>query len=318
VGGLPLGRERNAWWGEGYFVIETDESDASFLYYNPWVSIITNIDYEHLDHYKDIENLKKGFLQFAYQTKDLVIGCGDDPFVKEVLHKTGGLSYGFGVDNKIKGANFFFDGESTCFDLIIDNKIIKQVKILLLGQHNILNTLAVLSFLFYLGQDLEKATPLLRDFKGTKRRFQIKKKVGGITFVDDYAHHPTEIAAVLGAAHTLNYKRVFVIVQPHRFSRVQALHKEFSQCFSFADELVVTDIYSASEREINGISGKFLFEEIKKNFSGNIRYIPKDKLIQEIPYSLKEGDLVLGLGAGDINTLMERIANEFEKNRVEA
>lgn len=318
VGGLPLNYTRNAWWGEEYFVIEADESDGSFLYYNPWVSVITNIDYEHLDYYKNIDNLKTSFLQFAYQVKGTVIGCGDDPLVRDILRKVNGISYGFGKDNVIRADNFYFDGEFSCFDFLSEQKFISQIKIPLLGKHNALNAIAVLAFLKYMGQDLTKAIEMFKYFKGTKRRFQIKKKIGGITFVDDYAHHPTEIEAVLKAARYLNPKRVFVIFQPHRPSRVEYLYKQFAQSFSYADELVVTDIYSAQEKQILGVNAKTLAEEIGRIFKGKITHIPKERLVAEVPNYIKEGDLVLGLGAGDINTIMEQIVNEFESSRVKA
>ncbi len=318
VGGLPLNYARNAWWGEEYFVIEADESDGSFLYYNPWISVITNIDHEHLDYYKTIDNLKENFLQFAYQAKGTVIGCGDDPLVKEILKKVNGISYGFGKENSIRADNFYFDGEFSCFDFLSEQKFISQIKIPLLGKHNALNTLAVLAFLKYMGQDLTKTIEMFKYFKGTKRRFQIKKKIGEVTFVDDYAHHPTEIEAVLKAARYLNPKRVFVIFQPHRFSRVEYLYKQFAQSFAFADELIVTDIYSAQEKQILGVNAKMLSEEIGRTFKGKITHIPKERLAVEVPNYIQEGDLVLGLGAGDINTIMESIVNEFESNRIKA
>lgn len=327
VGGLPLNYERNAWWGEEYFVIETDESDGSFLCYNPWVSVITNIDREHLDYHKTVENLKASFLQFAGQTKGLVIGCGDDPAVSAILAKVKSSSYGFGENNRVKAANILFEPAGnagtamagfTSFDLFIEDKSRGRVSIPLLGVHNVLNALAVLSFFEYLGQDLAKVIELLRSFKGTKRRFQIKKKIGGVVFVDDYAHHPTEIEAVIKAARYLHPKRLLVIFQPHRFSRVKSLYREFSRCFSHADRLIVTDIYSASEKEVEGINSNFLIEEIKKNFSGRADYVPKERLISEIPLFLEEGDIVLGLGAGDINAIMDGVIHEFTNSRIKA
>lgn len=339
VGGLPLNYERNAWWGDEYFVIETDESDGSFLSYNPWVSIITNVDHEHLDYHKTIENLKASFLQFACQTKGVVIGCVDDLVVDNILRKinTAGndfsnalnaISYGFGKNSKMKAADISFealdiDGAQgpvgfTSFDFFTEKKFVSRIHTPLLGTHNVLNTLAVLSFFYYLGEDLVRVAELLKYFKGTKRRFQIKKKLGGVVFVDDYAHHPTEIAAVLEASRYLHPKRIFAIFQPHRFSRVKSLCKEFSHCFARADELIVTDIYSASEKELEGVNARFLTEEISRNFKGKVNYIPKERLVSEIPLFLEEGDIVIGLGAGDINTVMDGIIHEFESSRVKA
>ncbi|MBU2436239.1 MAG: UDP-N-acetylmuramate--L-alanine ligase [Candidatus Omnitrophica bacterium] len=318
VGGLPLNYSCNARWGKDHFVIETDESDGSFLEFFPWVSIITNIDYEHLEYYRTIERLEESFLQFAYQTKEKVLGCADDPIVKNVLAKVNGLSFGWGKENKIRGVNFSFTGGSSCFELFINDKFAGSVKIPLLGEYNCLNALAVLAFFYYLGEDLEKVIGSLKNFKGTQRRFQVKEIFRGVTFVDDYAHHPTEIEAVLKAAQSLAPKRLFVIFQPHRFSRVKLLSEKFSRCFQKTTELIITDIYSACEKEIEGIDENFLYSQIKKNFSGRIRYIPKDKLESVVPLCLKEGDLVLGLGAGDINILMENIVHEFKSNSIKA
>lgn len=316
VGGVPLNYSRTAWWGKEHFVIETDESDGSFLCYNPWVSIITNIDSEHLDYYKNIDNLKESFRKFAYQTKDKVFGCGDDPFVREILAHVRGWSFGWTEGSKIRGGNFTFDGKMSCFDVFSDEKLITAIKIPLLGKVNALNVLAAIAFFRYMDVDLAKVSKVLETFKGTKRRFQIKDIVRGVTFVDDYAHHPTEIKAVLRSAQYLSPRRVVVVFQPHRFSRVKLLYKEFLHCFSLVDELIVTDIYSASETGGEEIDIKTFTEEIKRNFSGKVSYVPCQKLKEEVPLSLREGDLCLGIGAGDINILMDEVFNEFRDSAV--
>jgi len=314
IGGLPLNYSKNAWLGDSYFVVETDESDGSFLFIKSWVSVITNIDYEHLDYYKDIKRLKESFLEFASNTRYKVFGCGDDLNTKEIIKLVDGISYGFGKENKIRADNFHFDGRFSCFDLIIEDKFINNIKIPLLGKHNVLNTLSVLGFLFYTEKDLDRAIYCLKDFKGTKRRCQIKEKINSITFIDDYAHHPTEIHNTLEALRLLSLNnRLFVIFQPHRFSRVKALYKEFGKCFSCADELVITDIYPASEEPIKDIDVNLLLEEIKKNFLKPMHYVSKEKLKKIIPELIKEGDFVVGLGAGDINILMDEVIDEFKK-----
>ncbi|MDD5194345.1 MAG: UDP-N-acetylmuramate--L-alanine ligase [Candidatus Omnitrophica bacterium] len=318
VGGLPLNYSRNAWWGNNYFVIETDESDGSFLYCKPWVSIITNVDHEHLDYHKSFENLQESFLQFAANTRGKVFGCGDDGPVKTILSRVDGISYGFGADNTIRAKNFYFDGQFSCFDVSIEDKFTGKIKVPLLGEHNALNAMAALGFFFYSGFDMGQVVEALKTFKGTKRRLQVKDFVAGVTFIDDYAHHPTEIRAVLKAVRYLKPRKVIAVFQPHRPSRVKSLYREFAECFSSVDELVVTDIYSACEKAQEGINAVFLLEEIKKNFPRKLRYIPKEKLIEEIPSGIEEGDFVIGLGAGDINIIMEGIVCEFRKNRVKA
>ncbi|MCM8819534.1 MAG: UDP-N-acetylmuramate--L-alanine ligase [Candidatus Omnitrophica bacterium] len=318
VGGLPLNYSKNAWWGEEYFVIETDESDGTFLNYNPVFSIITNIDKEHLDYYKSHQNLYENFLKFAKQTKQKVIGCADDPLVKKIILQVGGISYGFGENNYLRAANFYYENNFSCFDFIIGGDFVKTVKVPLLGEHNALNTLAVLGFFLHIGEDINKVIDFLKGFKGTKRRFQIKAKINDVTFIDDYAHHPTEIYNVLRALRYLKPKRVLAIFQPHRYSRVYALYKEFASAFVGVDELIVTDIYSASEKNVYGISVDFLIEEIKKNFKGKISYVSKEKLPIEVPSHIKEGDFVVSLGAGDINLFLEDIIYEFKRSRVKA
>ena len=307
VGGLPLNYSRGAWWGDNYFVIEADESDGSFLEFNPWVSIITNIDCEHLDYYGNIENLRKSFLKFAQNTRDKVIGWGDQFYLAELISKVGGLSFGWEKENLLRGVNFKFDRGFSYFDLYIKGEFRSSIKTPLIGKYNCLNTLAVLAFFYHLGEDLEKVKQALLNFKGTRRRLEANGKIKGITFIDDYAHHPAEIKAVLSAAQLLNPKRLFVIFQPHRFSRVNLLKEEFARCFSGVDYLVVSDIYAACEENTFGVSAKNLAEEINKNLSVKVEYIPKNELVTNIPPYLKEGDLVLGLGAGDINSIMEGI-----------
>ncbi len=316
IGGLPLNYTCGAWWGEEYFVIETDESDGSFLHYEPWCSVITNIDKEHLEHYGTFENLQESFLEFARKTKDKVFGWGDQPFLNKIISEASGISFGWSENNYIRGDNFRFENGFSCFELYIDGKYVTSVKTPLKGKYNCLNTLAAFAFFNYIGEDLEKVKKVLLDFKGIKRRFEVKEKIAGVTFVDDYAHHPTEIKAVLGAVKFLSPKRVFVIFQPHRYSRVEALYGEFCHSFGEADKVVITDIYSAHEKNLKFVSSKDFASEIGKNYPDNVEYVSRDELSGKIPSYFKDGDIVLALGAGDINKLMEKVRDEFKKNRV--
>jgi UDP-N-acetylmuramate--alanine ligase len=316
IGAQPLNYESLAWWGPRFFVIEADESDASFLYYSPWISIITNIDKEHLDFYQDMEALKEAFLKFALLSQELTIGCGDDPNVVYILGKVPSLSYGFSQHNLVRAENIYFQNGLTYFDLIVEQTRFKKVTLPLLGEHNVLNSLAVVSLFSYLKEDINRVIACLEHFKGTKRRFQIKEKVGNITFVDDYAHHPTEIKMTLKAARYLQPKRLVVIFQPHRFSRTKLLWKEFGACFSLCDCLILTDIYSAGESRPVGFKESILWEELKANFEGDLFYFSKDTLSREVPSLLEEGDLVLGLGAGDINLLLDEVIIHLRQSRI--
>ena len=317
VGGIPLNYDTHAWWGHEYFVIEADESDGSFLQYEPKVSIITNIDYEHMDHYKNMDVLKNSFLQFAEKTHEMVIGCGDDPALLNILEKVPSITYGLEGHNRVRAENIKFCDGFMIFDLIVDGKR-TQVKTALIGEHNVLNTLAVIAFLLYKQENLEVAIETMKEFKGVKRRLQTKANIAGITFMEDYAHHPTEIKAILKAVRLLGSKRIVAVFQPHRFSRIKLLYDEFARCLDIADVVIVTDIYAASEKEIEGISGKFLYEKIKQNPKIEAHFIPRNELIEGIRNYIREGDLVLGLGAGDINTVIDRVADEFRKDQVKA
>jgi len=315
LGGTSLNYSQGAWWGSDYFVIEADESDKSFLDYKPYFSIITNIDKEHLDGYKNMNNLRNTFLKFASQTKEKVFGWGDQDYVRQIISAAKGWSFGKGEHNIVRAANLNCHNDCSTFDLYIRNKFVIAIKTPLLGEYNCFNTLGALAFFAYLGEDLKKVNKVLMQFKGTKRRFNIKAKVDDVTFVDDYAHHPTEIKSVLGAARLKKPKRIVAVFQPHRFSRVKLLIKEFTKCFEEADVLIVTDIYSAHEKPVKGLDAKELMKKIKNNFSGELYYTSKDKLPKVVSSHCKSGDIVLGLGAGDINILMEQAVNEFRKAR---
>ena len=315
IGGVSLNFNKLAWSGKDLFVIETDESDGTFLFYWPWVSIITNIDHEHLDFYKNFDRLKESFHTLASQTKAITIGCGDDPNLADILKRTPSLAYGLADTNPIRAENIRVEEAKTVFDLVVKEKKFADVAISLLGKHNVLNALAVVAFISYIDEDIEKVVDILQHFKGTRRRFEVKATVDDVKFVDDYAHHPREIAAVLQAAYSLSPQRLVVVFQPHRYSRVKLLYEDFSRCFALCDYLIVTDIYSAGEDKIEGIDGYSLSQEIQNHFSKKMVYIPKDQLAKEVPLSLQAGDLVLGLGAGDINIVMGKIVEEFKRIR---
>ncbi len=315
IGGLPLNYSRAAWLGGEYFVIETDESDGSFLEFSPLVSIITNIDHEHLDHYQSFDNLKKAFWEFASQTKDKVIAWGDDGLVSEIITARGGISFGFKDNNLIRADNLKLDKTGSCFDLYMKGKLATRIKIPLLGKHNCLNALAVLAFFYHLGEDLAKVNQSLLSFQGTKRRFQIKGIFSGVTFIDDYAHHPSEIRAVLAAARVFKPRRIVVVWEPHRFSRLARLKLEFLRSLEAADKVIVTDIYRASEEPDQALDARSFLEVSSKDFSGKIEYVSKAELSQKVPLGLEKDDLVLGLGAGDINNLMIEIVDEFKRIR---
>ncbi len=314
IGGLPVDGSLSAAWGQGFSIIETDESDGTFLDYQPYLSVITNIDKEHLNYYKNLANLRKSFLSFAQSTEAKVFGCADDLKVKQIIDKVGGFSFGLNSGSGLRAKNIKLSGNFSYFDLFKNRKFCFPVKVPLAGIHNCLNVLAALSVIDYLEIGLEEAKKNLVGFKGTKRRFQLKADCFGVTFIDDYAHHPTEIKAALEAATSLG-KRLLVVLQPHRPSRVEALFKEFSGCLERADLAVVTDIYSASESCQGSLSGLELAKAMRGKYLQRALYIKKEELALKIPGMIREGDVVIGLGAGDINKEMSKIVYAFKKNR---
>ncbi len=320
IGAQPLDYRFSSWWGEDFFVVETDESDGSFLRFSPWVTIITNVDREHLDFYGSYTHLLDRFSEFILKTKKMVIGWGDQEDLFSILKKGKSITYGFKKYNKVRADNLNLTTKGTEFELIIEEKKVAKFYTPLLGKHNLLNTLAVLSFFFYvMKEDISKVLSILKNFRNTKRRFQIKENVEGIMFIDDYAHHPTEIKATLEVARIFTPKRLVAIFEPHRYSRVISLMDDFSGCFTFCDVLIVTDIYSASETRPCGFNQLDFFDALKRNFyNKKFYYFPKERLVKEVPSILEEGDLVIGLGAGDISNLLDAIIKELQRVRSKA
>ncbi|MFO8053276.1 MAG: UDP-N-acetylmuramate--L-alanine ligase [Candidatus Omnitrophota bacterium] len=313
VGGLPVDGSLSASWGRGFSIVETDESDGTFLDYHPYLSVITNIDKEHLNYYGSFNNLKKSFLRFAKKTKDKVFGLGDQKEVKEIVNKTGGVSFGTDPNCYLTAKNIRFDQNFSYFDLYKEKKLVFSIRSPLLGRHNCYNVMAVLAVFDYLGLNLEKIKNYLVDFKGTERRFQKKANIYGVTFIDDYAHHPTEIKATLEAAKALAVKRLVAVFQPHRPSRLKSLFKEFSLCLKQADLVIVTDTYRASESYLEEVNSLKLVKTIKDQGYENIVYLKKNELVLKTLEMIKEGDTVICLGAGDINKEFEKIIYEFKE-----
>jgi UDP-N-acetylmuramate--alanine ligase len=316
VGGYLRNFNSCAWGGEDFFVVETDESDGSFLFCNPWVSVITNIDYEHIDFYKDIKALKQSFNKFAANTKKMVIGCGDDSDVQEIMAGKIHLSYGVSDINYIQAKNIRYQGLTSSFDLLIEGQFFCRVKIPLLGEHNVVNVLAAVSLFYFLDFDLTAVISKLNDFAGVSRRMDIKKICQQPQFIDDYAHHPGEIRSVTNALRqAYPDKRLIAIFQPHRHSRFKLLYQEFLRCFDACDLVVTTDIYAAGEYPLEGVNVQAFTRELNFHFKGEVVYSAKTDLINSVPLLLDKDDLVLSLGAGDINKIADKIALNYINNR---
>ncbi len=310
IGGVIDGYETNGNSGEGpYFVAEADESDASFLYLDPNYVIVTNIEADHLDHYGTLENIEKTFCQLMASIPDdgCLVVCGESPHVVELARSCGKrvVTYGFGPENDVRcevergtGVNSFYvtlpDG--TRHHLHLDHNP---------GDHNCLNASAALALADVLGLPAAEAAEALSGFMGVHRRFEFVGEAAGVRVVDDYGHHPTEIAATLKAAAGQGFGHIRVVFQPHRYSRTQALAEEFGPAFAAADEVVVMDVFSAGETPIPGVTGRALAKSIAKKVpSAKVRYMSnRHDIVDQLVADALPGDIVMTMGAGDVTML---------------
>jgi len=314
IGGKVDALGGNAKLGEGdYLVAEADESDGSFLKLSPVLEVVTNIDLEHLDYYRDLDHIKATFLEFIDKVPfyGAAIICIDDENVAEILPeiKKRTISYGLTPQADIYGDNLIFREGRVHFTVKKGMEELGSLSIAPPGKHNVYNALAAIC----VGLELEVPFPViqagLQSFAGVQRRMQKKGECRGVTVVDDYGHHPTEIRATLTAIkEAWPDKRLVVLFQPHRYTRTKALFKEFTTCFHQADFLVMTKIYAASEDAIDGVTSVGLLEAVKKHGQRHTLYIEQvENMAVEIAPLLRDGDLVLTLGAGNIVTVGENL-----------
>ncbi|MDD5167052.1 MAG: UDP-N-acetylmuramate--L-alanine ligase [Candidatus Omnitrophica bacterium] len=319
IGGILKNINTNASLGGGkFFVAEADESDGSFLYYRPDYSIITNIDREHLDYYKEFKNEIEAFREFLHRTEDngCVFCSADDANLRNIIadYKKRYVLFGLGEKADIYPKNIKIEGLSSEFDCFYKNKFIDRFRLALGGMHNISNALSVIALGLELGIGLEHIKKTLADYKGAKRRLEIKFSERGLLVIDDYAHHPTEISATLAAVKNLEKDRLIAVFQPHRYSRTQLLLDEFAASFDAADYVIITDIYAASESPIEGVSALGICEKIKKHSPGKeIYFLTKDKIREHILKAIKPGDVVMMLGAGDIVKISDELVEGLKK-----
>ncbi len=323
VGGKVDSLGGNAKLGDGEFLVaEADESDGSFLKLAPVVEVVTNIDLEHLDYYRDLDHIKKTFLDFIEKVPfyGAVILCLDDPNIIDILPEIGKrtISYGLTSQADIYAEQITFLNGRVYFTVMQEGLPLGDIDIAPPGKHHVCNALAAVC----VGLELEIPFGLIQEalktYGGVQRRMQLKGVSQGITIVDDYGHHPTEIKATLEAIkEAWPEKRLVVAFQPHRYSRTKALFREFQTCFHRADLLVMTDIYAASERPIVGVSAETLLTEIGAHGQRHTLYIPD---VSELPVKilpvLEEGDLVLTLGAGNIVTAGEKLLRNLQETAV--
>jgi len=318
VGGILREEGGNARCGESrYFVAEADESDGTFLCYTPTYSIVTNIDHEHMDYYKTYDNLLCSFAAFLRQTaaEGCAIVCRDDAVLYGLAARNAPrlISYGFsqGSDCVIEG---FAAGPRTIrFSCCFRGRSLGDFSLPLVGRHNALNASAVIALGLELGLGPDTVRAALASFQGVERRFQVRHEDKDILIVDDYGHHPTEIAATLEGAKACGRKRLVVVFQPHRYTRTRALMDLFARCFLNCDQLWVTDIYAASEDPMEGVTAESLVERIRQNAACPVAYVPREDLVQRVRAEVRPGDLVMFLGAGDITKASDEFSHLFQK-----
>lgn len=299
----------NAHLGHGeYLIAEADESDGSFLCLLPIINVVTNVDEDHLDHYKNREAIDSAFVQFMNNVPfyGLNIVCGDDPGVLTLLPKVKRpvLTYGFAEDNALRAVPLE-SGRINRFEVWLRGEKLGDVSLPQPGRHNILNALASIGAAMEVGISFDKCAEGLAGFKGVGRRFEFKGEKQGVTVVDDYGHHPAEIAATLATARQVFAgRRIVAAFQPHRFSRTEAHFGEFCKVFDVVDQVLLTEIYAASEKPIPGVSGQSLAQGIRQVSDTPVEYFQTlDELMLALPQILREGDVLLTLGAGSITRL---------------
>lgn len=327
IGGIVRAYGTNAHFGTGdHYVVEADESDKSFTYLSPKAVLVTNIEADHLDHYKDLDEIYDKFHDFMGLVPEdgVIVACGEEPHVVEIARSEGRrmYTYGFSEGCDVRITSYEPHGIGSRYTAVMPDGTqvegtIKQNP----GRHNVLNATGVVTLLWALGFDAAKVAQALSGFAGVRRRFDLVGEVGGVTVVDDYAHHPTEIAATISAAAGLGYKHVHVLFQPHRYSRAplftQVLHDEFGAAFDKADSVTFMDVYPAGEAPVPGVSGK-TFLNVLLEHEGHPQADFVAHRVDVVPHlmdKLQPGDLVITMGAGDVTAMGPQIIDALLKAR---
>lgn len=306
----------NARLGHGeWIIVEADEYDRSFLQLLPTIAIVNNIEAEHLDIYKDYNDIKQTFIEFANKIPfyGFVALCLDEPGCKEILSqiKKKVVTFGLSPHSDIRADEVVFKEKSSTCNIYEKGELLGQLTLNIPGIHNIKNALGTVAVCRQLGVEFSVIAEAMNEFGGVNRRFEIKGEKDGIMVIDDYAHHPSEIKATLKAARNGWKRRIVAVFQPHTFTRTQTFCKEFGVSFDNADVLVVTDVYPAREEPIEGISGKIIADAAVQFGHKKVIYIQdKNSLYSELKKILKEDDIVITLGAGDIWKTANQLAGK--------
>ncbi|MGD0282763.1 MAG: UDP-N-acetylmuramate--L-alanine ligase [Dissulfurispiraceae bacterium] len=314
IGGKLNAIGSNARLGQGdYIVAEADESDGSFLKLNPTIAVITNIDREHMDFFKDMETLKAAFLTFINKIPfyGIAVVCLENIYIREIipLIERRALTYGLTDAADIYARNITNEGTMMSFEPVMHGRSLGNFTIPSPGRHNVLNSLAAIATAMELQIPVDVISKALKKFSGIHRRFEFKGEANGVRVYDDYGHHPSEVAATLKAAREcFTNNRLFVLFQPHRYTRTRDLMDEFVVSFTDADRLFLMDIYPAGEQPIEGITAEVLLKNMKKASSGSMHYESgRKEMVEAVVRELRPGDVLLTLGAGDVYKMGDEI-----------
>ena len=334
VGGRVDAMGSNARLGKSqYLVAEADESDRSFLKLSPILSVVTNIDREHMDCYRNMRDVKKTFLDFMDHVPfyGMIVACNDDPQLRRLLPEVQRRTVTYGTR---KGSDFWIkiaqrrnphpvsaNGAETRvghprsrFHVSYRNQSLGEFTLHVPGTHNVLNATAAIAVGIGLDISVDAIRSALDQFRGVDRRFQLRGNVGGISVIDDYGHHPTEIKATLAAAKQCDFRKIHVIFQPHRYTRTRDLMEEFTTAFDDADSLFILDIYPASEAPIEGISGEVLAQKIREKTTRLGRYVSSPAEAIDAAIAIVEpGDMIVTLGAGNVSQLGPLLVEKLQE-----
>ena len=321
VGGDIANLGTNAILGGNEFVVsEVDESDGTQEYYIPHYVVLTNLEEDHLDHYVDLEDLKCCMARFLSNLKNpgLVVYSKQDPVLRELIPASGrpSLSFGLTPEADIHAEKIRLEGFHSEFELFHEGFFVSKVLLSVPGLHNVLNALGAIAVLLEVGLDLDEILETLFRFHGARRRLEVKLDINNMIVIDDYAHHPAEVVASLGALSRLG-KNLTVVFQPHRFSRTRYLGPQFGQAFGEAHELILTEIYGAGEENPENVTSELIYQSVRKANHPSVKMVPKAQVIDYLLSGNSREGVIAFLGAGDIGEVADEFARRVKSIRTQ-
>src|SRR5512135_799907 len=311
----------NARLGKGEFiVVEADEFDRSFLSITPTIAVLTTLETDHLDCYRDLEDIKAAFVQFAQKVPfyGFIVLCLDEPALQDIMPKLKKkiITYGLNGQADLQAVEIAHRANRTAFTAVYEGRDLGMIELQIPGKHNVQNALAAIAVGLQLGVPFGKIKAGIEKFTGVFRRWEVKAEVNGITVIDDYAHHPTEIKATLAGTKAGWRRRVICVFQPHLYSRTRDFYDEFGRAFFNADILVLTDVYPAREEPIQGVSGELIANAAKEFGHKQVHYVADKKNVPAFLMTIRQpGDMIITMGAGDIWKYGEEFVKDLKAER---